>query len=311
LKNLFQENKDILFLHQKMQPRKKGRYSVILSPQFYWVKKVQLPVKSTAQAKKLAQSVFEGNLPDGDYSYEVNKVGGEFIIIAYDKENLSQLINDYFIDEAKVDAIYFSQYEFSDLDACCAIDSDSSLVNMGGLLIQIPRNCTDPKIRIEDLTQNRKLSRHKIKLGTFEEEAIDKKTFIFTASAVALIFSALVLESIGYKKEAAKIEEQKSRMIQKLDLPATSMQLKSIKNNLYKTYKKQKKLRDELYLFSKIPLKQDEYIRNIELNEKGALIEIKVKDARREKEIRSSLSKKYKIVQSDLKDDILTIKISS
>ncbi len=294
-----------------MQPRKSGHYSVILSPQFYWVKKVQLPVKSIAQAKKLAESVFEGNLPAGKYSYEVTKAEGQFIIIAYDKENLSEILNNYFTDKAKVDALYFSQYEFSDLDACCAIDDESSLINMGGLLIQIPRNCTDPKIHIEDLTKNRKLSRHKIKLGTFEEEAIDRRTFIIAAAAVMLIFSALVLESISYKKEATKVEEQKSAMIQKYDLPATSIQLRSIKGNLFKIYKRQKKLRDELFLFSKLPLQKDEYIKNIELNEKGALIEIRVKNAQRQKQIKSFLSKSYRVVQSGLNDDILTIKIAS
>ena len=109
----------------------------------------------------------------------------------------------------------------------------------------------------------------------------------------------------------AKIEAQKSALIAKYDLPPTTMQLKSIKNSLFKVYKKQKKLRDELFLFSRLSLQKGEYIKNIELNEKGATVEIKLKNPQRKERIKSFISRNFKIVQSDFKDNILRLKIAS
>ncbi len=311
MKNLFSNNTKIIFLTQNTMPQTQGLYDVILAPQFYWVKKVSLPVKSLSEAKKLAESVYDGSLPEGSYSFEVSKKDDEFIIIAYDKEEISNLLSRYFTQNAKVNAIYFSQYEFSNLDACCTIDAHSSLVNIDGLLMQVPRNCTEPKLVIEDLLKNKKLSKTKVKLGSLDHEVMDKRTFAVLAASVVAILSAFVLEYINYKKDISSLEEARLALVQKYDLPPTSMQLKSIKSSLEKTFKKQKGLRERLYTFSKLPLNKDEYIQSISFDDKGATIEIKVNSPQREGMIKQKFSPKFKIKNSNYDNNILTLEIAS
>ncbi len=311
MKNLFSNNTKIVFLTQNTMPYTQGLYDVILAPQFYWVKKVSLPVKSLGDAKKLSESVYEGSLPKGTYSYEVSKAGDEFIIIAFDKEEISSLLKRYFTKDAKVNAIYFSQYEFSDLDACCTIDAYSSLVNIDGLLMQVPRNCTEPKLTIDDLLKNVKLSKTKVKLGSLDHEVMDRRTFVYLAAGVVAILSAFILEYIDYKKEASALGEAKTALIRKYDLPRTSMQLKSIKNSLNKTFKKQKALREQLYAFSKLPLTKDEYIESISFDDKGAQVRIKVNSQQREEMIKQKLTPIFKIKNSTFDDNILTLEIAS
>ena len=292
-------------------PQTKGMFDVVLAPQFYWVKKVSLPVKSIGDAKKLAESVYESSLPKGNYSYAVSKEDDKFIIIAYDKEEIGNRLKHYFTDDAKVNAIYFAQYEFPQLDACCTIDTQSSLVNIDGLLMQVPRNCTEPKLTIDDLIKDKKLSKMKVKLGSLDHEVMDKRTFILLAASILFVLSAFILEYIDYKKEATALEEAKMALIRKYDLPRTSMQLKSIKTSLEKTFSKQKSLREKLYAFAKLPLQKDEYIENIALGDKESIIRIKVSAPQREMVLKNALSKMFKIQKSDFTDDILTLKIAS
>ena len=98
---IFKNNSKLIYLTNSSNVMESGEYNVILSPELYWVKKVTLPVKKVSAAKKLAESIFEGGLPAGDYAYEVSKSDDKFIIVAYDKDNVSQIIKDKFIKEER------------------------------------------------------------------------------------------------------------------------------------------------------------------------------------------------------------------
>jgi len=303
LKNLFQNRAQLFFLHSRATVQNQGTFDVILSPQFYWVKKVSLPVKRAGEAKKLAESVFEGSLPEGAYSYEVIPAGeGEFILIAYDREEIAQKLERYFTGSAKVQSVRFAQYECASLDACCSIDDESSLVNLNGLLMQIPRNCSDPKLI--------KPTSHKVKLGSLDVEVMDRRTFFYLAAAVLLFVSANILEYVDYQKEAAKLEEAKSELIRKYDLPPTTMQLNSIKQSLFKTFQKQKKIRQTLFSLSRIPLKEKEYISKMDIDDKTATVSFAVPNRQRAQELKRLLSGKFKLLDSNTDDRSVEVKIA-
>ena len=311
LKNLFQNRAQLFFLHKHAVPQKEGTFDVILSPQFYWVKKVSLPVKRAAEAKKLAESVFEGSLPAGEYSYEVIAAGeGEFVLIAYNREEITEVLEDFFTGSARVQSVRFAQYECADLDTCCSIDDESSLVQLNGLLMQIPRNCTDPKLRIDDYIKNIKPTSHKVKLGTLDAEVMDRRTFAFLAAAVVLFMSAYILEYVDYKKESAKLEEAKQALIRKYNLPPTTMQLDSIKQSLFKTFQQQKKIRQTLASLAKTVLGKKEYINSMQIDGKTATVEFAVADSARARALEHQLAGKFKILDSTVDDKSLKVKIA-
>ncbi len=311
MKNLFQNRAQLFFLHQQARVQHDGTFDVILSPQFYWVKKVSLPVKRVGEAKKLTESVFEGSLPEGEYSYEVIAAGeGEFILIAYDRSEISQKLQHFFTDNAKVQSVRFAQYECAGLDECCSVDEKSSLVNLNGLLMQIPRNCTDPRLKIEEYLQKIKPTSHRVKLGTLDVEVVDRRTFVYFAASMLLFMSAFIVEYIDYKKEAGRLEEAKSALIRKYDLPPTTMQLESIRKRLFKTFKTQKKIRQTLYELSRIPLKEKEYISMINIDEKSATVAFSLKDSARAAELKRLLSAKFKVIDSSEEGNSMKVKIA-
>jgi len=60
-----------------------AKSDIILSPEFYWVKKVSLNVKFTNEVKKMAPSIFEGILPNGEFEYRVFRVSdNSYVLVA-------------------------------------------------------------------------------------------------------------------------------------------------------------------------------------------------------------------------------------
>jgi hypothetical protein len=289
----------------------KGEYNVILSPELYWVKRVKLPVKKVSAAKKLAESIFEGTLPSGDYAYEVSKSGEEFVIVAYEKDGVSKLLKDKFTKDAKISSVYFAQHEFGELTECCGIDRDSSLINLNGLIMQVPRVCTQSKQEIGAFLKDKKLSNHKVSLGSFENSVISKKEFYLLSAGIAILALSNIIEWVNYNSAVSLLDTQRSEIISKYNLPPTSMQIKSIKSSLSKTFTTQKKIRDEIFSLNSLPLKKDEYIESINANTKQTEIMIKVESQSRESQIKSAISKKVKVKSSQFQDDHLILRISS
>ncbi len=298
-------------MHKNAAPQREGVFDVILSPQFYWVKKVSLPVKREGEARKLAESVFEGSLPAGDYSYEVRKADdGEFILVAYDKGVIAEALKEHFIENAEVKNIYFAQFACRELEGCCSIDDISSLVNLDGLLMQIPRNCSDPKVTIAQFLQTHKIDAVPVKLSSLDAEVIDRKTFAYLVAVVVLFLISLAVEYAEYKSASKEVQMQKEALISKYDLPPTTMQLESIKKRLFKIYNTQKKIRDALMALSKVTLGKGEYYKVIDMGDKTATLEIVLSDPKRETLVKSQIAKKFRILQSELSDKTLQIKVA-
>ncbi len=308
---IFKSKTKILYFTQNSPIHEIGNYNLILSPMFYWVKKVSLPVKKVGAAKKLAESIYEGSLPKGDFAYEVSKAGDEFIIIAYDKESIAKEIGEKFVKNAKVEAVYFAQNEFSDLKQCCGIDKVSSLVNLDGLIMQVPRLCTESKEEVSEFLKGRKLSKKKITLGSLASSVITRKEIYALAAGIVLLFSSFVLDWFNYQSATNALQERRSEIISKYKLPQTSIQLKSIKKSLTKTFKTQKKIRDEVYVFNSITLKKGEFISSINANTKETVVVIKIESSDREMSIKSQISKLTKIKSSEFSNGHLTIRVAS
>jgi len=311
LTKIFKSNNKIFYLTDKSPVCESGGFDVILSPQFYWVKKVELPVKRVSQALSLAESVYANSLPEGDFAFEASKSGDEFVIIAYDKEKIFQVLKEKFIKNAKVSGVYFAQNEFSELDGCCGIDQNSSLINLNGLVLQVPRVCTDSKKEISQYLENKKLSRNKVTLGAFESSVVDAKEFYLLAAGVVILFASFVMDTINYKSEINSLEKQKQELVSKYDLPQTSIQLASIKKSLTKTFTTQKKIRDAVYGANGVGLKKGEFIESIKANSKETVIVIKVSSSNREQEIKRELSKTVDVKSTNIENNNLTIRIGA
>ena len=289
----------------------RGKYAVILSPEFYWVKRATLPVKSERDALKLAPSVYDGFLPAGDFSYEARKSGDEFIMIAYDKKEISKNLDKVFLHKKDIEDVYFAQDALSHIEECVAVDSAVALSNMSGTIIQIPRVCTQADKTLNDVLVDAKLSKRKVKLSSFDNVLLSSGDIKLVASLFGLLFLAFGSEYIVYKKALGDLENQRADIIKENNLPRTSIQLKSIKKSLYKKFSTQKDMREVLFAISKISLKSGEYIESIEQTTKGATVKIHISNAARESDIKKMFPKSIMIKESFVRENTLELRIAS
>ena len=109
---------------------------LILSPAFYWCKKERVGLKGVREAGKIAQSVFDGTIPEGEYRYFVQKTGeaGVFLFFAYDEESIVQRLEQLNIPLPRVRSVRFAQSEFSDETSALEISEKSVLVVTDGIV---------------------------------------------------------------------------------------------------------------------------------------------------------------------------------
>jgi hypothetical protein len=310
LTKIFKNKNKILFVSKADRVLQRGSYSVILSPEFYWVKKVKLPVKKERDALKLAPSLYEGFLPEGDYSYEVRKEGDDFIVLAYDKKRVSEALDEIFLHKKDIAEIYFAQDALRSVQECVAVNANAALSNMDSVIIQVPRACTNTEKTLYNALDDAVLGKRKVKLSSFDNRLLSSGDLKIIALIVGMLLVAFVSEYIVYKKALSDLDTKRMQIITEHDLPRTSIQLKSIKKSLFKKFETQKAMRELLFTLSKITLKKGEYIESIEESNKEMLVKIHVLSKQREDEIKKMFPANISIKESKINENSLLLRIA-
>ncbi len=298
------------YLTKKSPLRTKGRYSVILSPEYYWIKRVSLPVKSAREAKKLAESVFEGLLPSGLYDYQVIKDGDEFLIIAYDREVIQKALKEHFRGTSEISGVYFAQNELKDLKGCTTVNAKAALTPIDGILVQVPRSCIDTSAHLDDILPTLRLSRHKIRIGTSQKQTLPRSTVTMVAMAFFLVMASLLIEYIAYKKALSDILSQRESLISRYHLPQTSFELKSIEKSLLKKYEAQKKIRDALQKIALLSFASGESIRRLTCTKQGVHLEIEGVESGREEVLKRLLASAFKVKETEMDGTVMKVEVS-
>lgn len=102
----------------------------MLSPKFYWAKRVELDVRFVYEVKKMAVSIFDGVLPSGDFEYMVFKLGkGDFLLVAYSMSWIKSELEKLGIDMVFVDKIYLLESLLAGKDVSLRVDDDFGIVS--------------------------------------------------------------------------------------------------------------------------------------------------------------------------------------
>jgi hypothetical protein len=300
----------ILFFTKNSTKRYSGLYSLILSPQFYWIKRVKLPITSEYRAKKLAPSLFDGTLPDGKFEYIIKyeKDRGTFIAIAYDKDYIFSEIQKRFLSNAKVAGIYFAQFELNRLESCISIDGDISLGNVDGLLIQVPSRCVQSEENIRKYLPRVSLNSKKIVYQNSSGDSSKIDLFIPHLTLSILIVLSLLIDYFAYVSKES-FNEQKQALIKRHKLPSTSLQLHSIKNTLFKRYKEQLHIRELMTQVDSLSLKPDEKIVKLTITNNDSIMHIKTTNTNKDKII-DELKSKVRILGTSFNENILIVEFN-
>jgi hypothetical protein len=247
------------------------KYSIILSPSLYWVKKLNLSLNSR-DIKKLLPSIFEDILPEGNYSYYVYKDGDEYIAFAYEDKNILNLLKEKNIPLANISSIHFAQTELKNLSEPVKVNENEALYVKDNIVLISPKDWFQNLryLNLDDIT----LSNKKIKIKQYSD-LISPKHLYKINIALGLFIFILIAQLVILDKKIDKIEIKKDKLSQKYNLKPTMMQNVAILNSYKEVFKKQLKLRKTVEKFLKLKLNKNEKIMNIKYDGKKVLLKIK------------------------------------
>jgi hypothetical protein len=265
----FKEEVEILFLdtctYVDVDTTKK--YNIILSPSLYWVKKLSLPLKYTHEVKKIAPSIFEEILPDGNYNYLVYKDGDEFLLFAYEDKKILELLESKGVPLSVVKGLYFAQSIVDRLDEPYRVNDETLLVEKEGIVLLLPISWYEAAKPLK-IEENKRL-KYPLKLQQYGH--IVKSATLYKVIALLGVFSLLLIfEYVVLLKQQEHITALKDELFTRYHLKPTMMQNRAILASYEKKYKEQKELRQATIALLKSSLKQGEYIESI-LVEKSVL----------------------------------------
>ena len=114
--------------------------NIMLTPQFYTLKKEKLPVKYLYQAKKIAPSLFDGLVEDiQKYDYLVYKEEDEWVFIAYDLEVISNFLLSKGIKPEQVVKIFFAQQASSSFTGPVLLGEREALISLDNTVVIVPQ----------------------------------------------------------------------------------------------------------------------------------------------------------------------------
>jgi len=134
-------NKELLLVHTSMKHvTLSHEVNVMLTPQFYTLKKEALPVRYAYQAKRIAPSLFDGLLEEGKhYDYMVWKEEEEWVFLAYDLEMIRSFLERKGFALEHVSKLFFAQQSVDLLDKPLAVGENTALVSLDHTAVIVPR----------------------------------------------------------------------------------------------------------------------------------------------------------------------------
>jgi hypothetical protein len=114
--------------------------NIMLTPQFYTIKKENLPLKYLYQAKKIAPSLFDGFLEDfKKYDYFVYREDNSWIFIAYNMEVINEFLSSKGIKSEQIDKIFFTQQALDSFTAPVLLGDKEALISLNDTVVVIPQ----------------------------------------------------------------------------------------------------------------------------------------------------------------------------
>lgn len=134
------KNKKLLLVHSAMEDVNVDEsVNIMLSPQFYTLKKETLPVKYAYQAKKIAPSLFEGLLENKDsYEYAVFKTEEGWDFVAYNIEQITTFLASKGITPEKIAKVYFAQEAVSTFSSPMILNKKEALTVLDDTVVMVP-----------------------------------------------------------------------------------------------------------------------------------------------------------------------------
>jgi hypothetical protein len=265
--------------------------NIMLTPQFYTIKRESIPVKYSYQAKRIAPSLFEGLLEEAEYKYFVSKEEDGWLFIAYDEEKIKTFLEQKGIMPEQISKVYFAEQASEHFTAPVLLGEKEALVNLNGTMTVVPQVA----LTLDEKTMQVSTELTPKKGVTFEGrgESFISSNEAYTLAAIFMLFAVIYfVEGSRYGGENAAEAAEIQTLLEDYPSLQSSYTRESIATK-YKTIdKKERKKRDTIKALSHMIFKGST-LTSLSIGNKKFQAEFACKDANVAKKLKE-LAKKEK-----------------
>ena len=292
-----------IFLCSNTKIEVSNKVDIILSPEFYWVRIFDIPVKNITQAKHVFPTLFEDILDNvSDLSYQAIKLDeNKYLCFAYINKKIYEAIKNSGINLSLVNSVYFAQNECKEFRQFM-VEDKSFLYTDDDILVKVPNGILNENINLNENLHHLNLSNNKVDIKLYNNFLSSKQIYLILA--VSLLFSIINFTKIyDYKNSISLLDEKIELEKQKSNLPSSMIQVDSIISK-YKNIADQEIRKREIisYLLENSSFKLD----NISLEKDILTLVYQNSDKTKVEEY---INKRYKIISSKVENLDLYIRI--
>lgn len=280
-----------LFLCLDSKVNIKDRVDIILSPEFYWVRVFDIPVKNSTQARHVLPTLFEDVLETtNELSYQVLKLeDGKYLCFAYINKKIFEAIKNAGISSSQVNSIYFAQtecLEFKQFTIC----NKAFLYTQDDILVKVPSALLTQSIDLEKNLEKIKLSSNKVDIKLYNSSLSSNQIYSLLFVMLLICF-VNIFKIFDYTSEISTLEEKIESTKKASKLPSSMIQT----NSILDTYKLKQKSQIELREAVSYILKDKRFtLKSVQIKKRN--FELEYKSINNTESLKNYLSKKYEIL---------------
>ena len=298
--NFTGSTKKLILVHEGMAPQTLDEtVDVMLTPQFYTLKRESLPVKYAYQAKKIAPSLFDGLLDESEsYAYDVHKCDEGWEFIAYDLDKIKYFLRTKGIVPEKVGKLFFAQQAADKITAPVALGESQALVNLNGIVTVVPKSVLDETTQFANPDSTWRPKRG-ISLGGSEGSLLTGRQAFSLAAVLVLFAAGWFIEGSRYGGDLHKEQEKISALLEAYPALQSSYTRKSVAEKYQTLDRQERKKRDIIKALSKMIFK-GVTLSSLKMDEKAFQAEFSAADKSVAQKLQA-LAKKEKFNTTDIK----------
>ncbi len=296
------KNKKV-FLYPNRKLNVHTRVDIILSPEFYWVRVFDIPVKNSTQARHVVPTLFEDIIDNSsELSFQVIKLeDGKYLCYAYSNNKIFEAIKNANIPTSLVNAVYFAQNECIDFKSF-KVDDVGFVYTQDGVLVKLPKGMNNDGINLDEKIENINLSVNKVDIKFYNNVLSTK--YIYYIAAILFVVSLLnIVKVFSYSNAIGNIEDKIVRLKAKSSLPSSSVQT----NAILKKYKTKVNLEIKKREVLEYILESKKFnLSSLELDKNILFLSFENED---KDKLESYIKKKYDILSINTKNMFLNVRI--
>ena len=273
-------SKELLLAYSGMKKQSLSHaVNIMLTPQFYTLKKESLPLKYLYQAKRIAPSLFDGFLGDSQkHEYFVYREEDEWVFIAYDMEAISEFLSSKDIKPEQVAKIFFAQQASDSFTAPVLLGDKEALVSLNDTVVVIPQGALQESSETASFTDAFTPGTGVTPQGT-HASVLSKKQTIGLAAFFTLFAFMFFIEGWMYSHDSQETQEEMQILLE--DNP--SLQSQYSRDSIaakYKTIDKNERRKREVVKTLAGMIFKGVKVSTFQMNEKNFKVEFICSDAK-------------------------------